>query len=108
MGRKHGPPDGRKGKTIKLEVIARQNIQKSLFALLLATLLLAGCGELNPFCGSARPTPLLSSLAPNPATLTQVEQGLLLTVAGGHFYSNSIVLWNGTALPPQRSPKTGQ
>ena len=60
---------------------------------------LAGCGALNPLCGTARPKPGLTSLAPNPVTLSQVQQGLLLTVNGSHFYLNSIILWNGAALP---------
>ena len=42
---------------------------------------------------------MLTSLAPNPATLTQVQQGLLLTVNGSHFYSSSVVVWNGAVLP---------
>jgi hypothetical protein len=77
----------------------RNRIQKSLFLLLLGSMLLAGCGVRNPFCGSARPKPLLTSLAPNPATFAQVQQGLLLTVNGGNFYSNSSVVWNGAVLP---------
>jgi hypothetical protein len=82
------------------EAIVQRNIQRSLFALVLATMFLTGCGAIsNPLCGSARPKPVLSSLAPNPASLTQVEQGLLLTVTGSNFYSSSIVIWNGTALP---------
>jgi len=76
----------------------RNQIQKSLFPLLVAIMFLAGCGALNPFCGSARPKPGLTSLAPNPASFTQVQQGLPLTVNGSNFYSNSIVLWNGEAL----------
>ncbi len=79
--------------------ILRNQIQKSLFVPLLAVMFLAGCGALNPFCGSARPKPVLTSLAPNPASLSQVQQGLLLTVNGSHFNSSSIVLWNGVALP---------
>ena len=79
--------------------ILRNQIQKSLFVPLLAVMFLAGCGAINPFCGSARPKPVLTSLAPNPASLSQVQQGLLLTVNGSHFYSSSIVLWNGVALP---------
>ena len=78
--------------------IPGNQIQKSLVPLLLAIMFLAGCGAVNPFCGSARPKPGLTSLAPNPATLAQVEQGLLLTVNGSQFYSNSVVLWNGVAL----------
>jgi hypothetical protein len=77
----------------------RNQIQQSLFSLLLGIMFLAGCGVPNPFCGSARPKPVLTSLAPNPASLTQVQQGLLLTVNGSHFYSSSIVLWNGVVLP---------
>ncbi len=76
----------------------RNQIQKSLFPLLFAIMFLVGCGAINPFCGSARPKPGLTSLAPNPASLAQVEQGLLLTVNGSQFYSDSIVLWNGEAL----------
>jgi hypothetical protein len=76
----------------------RNRIHKPLFLLLLGSVLLAGCGVRNPFCGSARPKPLLTSLAPNPATFAQVQQGLLLTVNGGNFYSNSIVVWNGAVL----------
>ena len=77
----------------------RDRIYKSLFALFLGSMLFASCGVPNPFCGSARPKPGLVSLAPNPASLDQVEQGLLLTVNGSHFYSNSYLLWNGAALP---------
>lgn len=74
-------------------------IQKSLFALFLVGMLLAGCGVPNPFCRSARPKPVLTSLAPNSATLTQVQQGLLLSINGSHFYSSSVVVWNGAVLP---------
>jgi hypothetical protein len=80
-------------------MVPRNQMQKSLFALFLGTMFLAGCGVSNPFCGSARPKPVLASLAPNPASLTQVQQGLLLTVNGSHFYSSSIVIWNGAVLP---------
>jgi hypothetical protein len=91
----------KKRKTMKLEkVMARQKIHNSLFALLLATMFLVGCGGLNnPFCGSARPKPVLSSFAPNPVSLAEVEQNLLLTVTGSHFYSSSVVVWDGEALP---------
>ena len=77
----------------------RNRLQKSLFALLLGSIFLTACGVHNPFCGSARPVPVLSSLAPNPASFAQVQQGLMLTVNGSHFYSDSIVIWNGAALP---------
>jgi hypothetical protein len=76
----------------------RNQINKPLFALLFGILFLTGCVS-NPFCGSARPKPALTLLAPNPATLTQIQNGLLLTVNGSHFYSSSVVVWNGVALP---------
>ena len=79
--------------------IPRNQIPKSLFALLFLILFLAGCGALNPFCGTARPKPGLTSLAPNSVALSQVQQGLLLTVNGSHFYLNSVILWNGAVLP---------
>jgi hypothetical protein len=93
------PSEGRKGNPMKSEVTPRQKTRKFLFAPLLATMLLAGCGALNPFCGSARPVPVLTSLTPNPATITQVEAGLLLTATGEHFYSSSTILFNGVSLP---------
>ena len=76
----------------------RNQIQKSLFPLLFAIMFFVGCAAINPLCGSARPKPGLTSLAPNPASLAEVQQGLPLTVNGSQFYSNSIVLWNGEAL----------
>jgi hypothetical protein len=61
-------------------------------------IVLRRCGALNPLCGTARPKPGLTTLAPNPVALSQVQQGLLLTVNGSHFYLNSIIQWNGAAL----------
>jgi len=66
--------------------------------MLSGSMFLTGCGVPNPFCGSARPVPVLSSLAPNPASFALVQEGLLLTLTGSHFYSESIVQWNGEAL----------
>jgi hypothetical protein len=74
-------------------------VQKSLFALLLGSMLLAGCGVHNPFCGSARPKPVLTSLVPNSASLAQVQQGLVLTANGSNFYSSSLFVWDGAVLP---------
>jgi hypothetical protein len=76
----------------------RNQIRKLLLATLLGSMFLTGCGVHNPFCGSARPVPVLSGLAPNPVSFAQVQQGLVLTVNGSHFYSESIVLWDGEAL----------
>ncbi len=75
------------------------NQKCSLFAGLLLVLCLAGCNALNPLCAGSRPKPVLTTLAPNPATLSQVQQGLLLTVTGSKFYLNSVIVWNGAVLP---------
>lgn len=74
-------------------------VLKSLLVLLLAIVFLAGCGSLNPLCGSARPKPVLTALAPDTATLAQIQQGFLVTINGSHFVSSSVVLWNGAAIP---------
>lgn len=74
--------------------------QKSLLALLLfVVLLLPGCDALNPLCGSARPKPVLISLDPNSATLSQIQEGLVLTITGSKFYADSVIVWNGVVLP---------
>jgi len=66
--------------------------------LVLALAVLPGCGGLNPLCGSARPAPVLASLAPGSITFAQVQQGFLLTLNGSHFVSSSVVIMNGTTL----------
>lgn len=74
-------------------------VQKSLFALLVGVLFLTGCGVSNPLCGSARPKPGLTTLEPNTASVAQIQQGVLLTVTGSHFYASSVVVWDGAVLP---------
>jgi len=69
--------------------MSRSRILKSLFVFVLLSTFLSGCGVSNPFCNSARPKPLLTSLAPNPASLAAIQEGLLLTGNGGNFYSSS-------------------
>jgi hypothetical protein len=65
----------------------------------LAMLFLPGCGNtLNPFCGSARPAPLIGSLSPSTVTVADVAQGVLLTVNGSHFVSASEVVINEKPL----------
>ena len=67
-------------------------------AILFALLLLPGCNALNPLCGSARPTPIISSLSASTITFAQVQHGFLLTVKGRQFVSSSVVVINGTTL----------
>ena len=68
-------------------------------AALLAVLFLPGCNNtLNPFCGSARPVPMIGSLSPSTVDFTKVEQGLVLTVKGAKFVAASQVEINGKPL----------
>jgi hypothetical protein len=68
-------------------------------ASLLAVMFLPGCNNtLNPFCGSARPVPLIGSLAPSTMSFAQVEQGSMLVVNGSQFVSSSEVVINGNPL----------
>jgi hypothetical protein len=66
---------------------------------LLAVLFLPGCGNtLNPFCGSARPAPLIGSISPSTTTFSDVQQGVLLTVNGSHFVTASEIVINNKPL----------
>jgi hypothetical protein len=71
-----------------------------LWLALLAVLFLPGCNNtLNPFCGSARPAPIIGSLSPSTIAFAQVEQGMAtLTVNGSNFVSSSEIVINGKAL----------
>lgn len=56
------------------------------------------CNALNPFCGSARPVPLIGTLSPSSISFSQVQQGAALTVSGSQFVSASEVIINGRPL----------
>lgn len=64
----------------------------------IAILSLSGCNALNPFCGSARPAPLIGSLPPSAISFSQVQQGVTLTVRGSQFVATSEVVINGKPL----------
>jgi hypothetical protein len=58
-----------------------------------------GCSNaLNPFCGNVRPAPLIGSLAPSSVSMSQLQQGVTLTVNGSHFVPASEVVVNGKTL----------
>ena len=70
-----------------------------LWFVVLAALFLSGCNNtLNPFCGSARPAPLIGSLIPSTISLSQLSQGVVLTVNGSQFVPSSEIVVNGKAL----------
>jgi hypothetical protein len=71
-----------------------------LWIALLAVLVLPGCNNtLNPFCGSARPVPVIGSLSPSNVTFAQIEQGTAsLTVNGSNFVASSEIVINGRTL----------
>jgi hypothetical protein len=67
--------------------------------LVLLALSVVGCNNtLNPLCSSARPVPVIGSLAPSSLTFAQVQQGAVVTVNGSQFVSSSQVLVNGKSL----------
>ena len=70
-----------------------------LWLVALSVLFIPGCNNtLNPFCGSARPAPLIGSLSPSTVSFSEVEQGVALVVNGSQFLPSSEVLINGNAL----------
>jgi IPT/TIG domain len=77
-----------------------QTLRRS-FLVLLGLLVLPGCNNtLNPFCGSARPAPLITSLSPSAVTMTELQQGTVLTVNGSQFVSASTVIIGTKSLGP--------
>jgi hypothetical protein len=62
------------------------------------TLTMACNNTLNPFCGSARPAPLIASLTPSTVPFSQIQQGVTLTVTGNQFVSASELMINSTPL----------
>lgn len=69
------------------------------FLSLLGLLILSGCNNtLNPLCGSARPAPMIGSLAPSTVNFSQVQLGAELIVNGSNFVSSSEVMVNSTPL----------
>lgn len=68
---------------------------------LVPLMFVAGCNNaLNPFCGSARPAPLIGSISPSTVTFAEVQQGVLLKVNGSNFEQSSEIVINGKALGP--------
>ena|SRR5271165_3260170 len=60
---------------------------------------LLGCNNtLNPLCGSARPAPVIGSLAPSTVSYSQVQEGFTLTVNGSQFVSTSQITVNATPI----------
>jgi IPT/TIG domain len=69
------------------------------FLSLLGLLILSGCNNtLNPLCGSARPAPMVGSLAPSTVSFSEVQRGAELIVNGSNFVSSSEVTVDTTPL----------
>jgi len=94
--------DGRFGP--KSHLFVKRADASSCYILLLSSLLVAlsllpGCNALNPLCGSARPKPTLNSISPAIMVFSQLPPTFVITAAGNHFVSSSLVVFNGTAIP---------
>ena len=61
-------------------------------------LLLPGCNALNPLCGSARPSPSLSSISPTSMVFAQLPPSFVLTATGSNFVSSTVMVFNGATL----------
>jgi hypothetical protein len=62
-------------------------------------LFFTGCSNaINPFCGNSRPAPLIGSITPSTVSLSDVQQGVLLTVKGSQFVPSSQIAVNGKLL----------
>src|SRR5580698_6268588 len=79
---------------------------QSLSAILVASLILQGCNALDPFCGSARPSPNIASLSVSSVTFADVEHGFLLSVTGSAFVSSSVVVVNGIEVSTEVTSST--
>jgi len=66
-------------------------------------LFLAGCGYGSNYNGGAG-APAITALTPN--TATAGDPAFTLTVNGTSFAADSVVFWNGTALPSSYSTGT--
>jgi hypothetical protein len=67
--------------------------------LVLSVTFLLGCNNaLNPLCSSARPAPVIGSLAPSMVSFSQVQQGFTMIVNGSQFVSSSQIMVNSTPL----------
>ena len=66
--------------------------------LLTVLLILPGCNSLNPFCGSARPAPVLDTVSPATIAFSQLPPSFTLTLTGSHFVASSVIVFNGTTL----------
>ncbi|HUM04519.1 MAG TPA: IPT/TIG domain-containing protein [Terriglobales bacterium] len=64
-------------------------------------LVLAGCGYGSNYNGGGTGSPAVTSLTPNMATAGDPD--FTLTVNGSAFGTDSVVYWNGTALPSSYS-----
>ncbi|HZQ20737.1 MAG TPA: IPT/TIG domain-containing protein [Terriglobales bacterium] len=70
-----------------------------LLLIALALLTSAGCSNaINPFCGNVRPSPEIGSISPSTVALSDLDQGVLLTVNGSNFVPASEIVVNGKAL----------
>jgi hypothetical protein len=71
-----------------------------LASLLIVLSILIGCNALNPFCGSARPAPVLTSISPSTVVLSELPSPFVVTAIGTHFVSSSEVVFNGDTYTP--------
>lgn len=73
----------------------------------LIALFCAGCNNtLNPLCGSARPVPLIGSLAPSTVSLAQVQEGFVLAI--NHTVTHWLSICQRAGNPEERLNRNGR
>ena len=70
----------------------------SLAALLVMVATLPACNAINPLCGSARPTPVMTSISPTTVPFSEVQGTFALSAAGSHFVASSVLVINRIQL----------
>lgn len=73
---------------------------------LFALLILSACNALNPACGSARPSPNISSLSDSTVNFSDVQTGFTLTINGNNFVAATVGVVNGISQPTQPLSRT--
>jgi hypothetical protein len=67
-------------------------LRRSMIILAGSILLLSGCNAINPACGSARPSPVLTSIDPTSVSFADVQKTFTLNVAGSRFVASSVAV----------------
>lgn len=72
--------------------MALRIFRSSVIILVGSILPLSGCNAINPLCGSARPSPVLTSIDPTSVSYADVQKTFTLNLAGSRFVASSVAV----------------